>query len=122
LGCAVNGGALGMIYALVLQSLLATLGYAALAGVMVYGVQRATFAFVLYILLAFGVVGGLLAAALKMFLPNIGEHMMSGITLRIFASVTGNGTLALPIIEYVVYAAAAATLSAIAFHKKEMEF
>ena len=122
LGCAVNGGALGMIYALALQALLATLGYAALAGVMVYGLQRATFAFVLYILLAFGIVGGLLATVLKMFLPNVGEHLLSGITLRIFSGVTGGGPLALPIIEYAVYAAAAAALSAIAFNKKEMEF
>ena len=122
LGWPPGGGAWAMLYALALQALLATLGYAALAGVMVYGLQRATFAFVLYILLAFGIVGGLLATVLKMFLPNVSEHLLSGITLRIFAGVTGGGSPALPAMEYAIYIAGAAALSAIAFHKKEMEF
>jgi len=111
-----------IIYAASLKFLLMTVAFAVLSGIAVYGLQRATFAIVLYILLAFGVVSGLLSAAVKPFAPGIANYLMPGISDRIMAGVIGGGPLFLPVIEYVVYVAAAAALSALAFNKKEMEF
>jgi len=140
-----------MIYATSVKYLLTVIAYCALSGIVVYGLQRATFAIVSYILLAFGVVGSLVSVALNTFAPSLVKHLISGITDRILIGMisggsggsgisgisgisggsvgsggsggSGNGgLLIMPVIEYIVFVLIAVTLSIIAFHKKEMEF
>jgi len=111
-----------MVYAVSLKFLLMTIAFATLSGIVVYGIQRTTFAIVTYILLAFGIVGGLLASGLKSFAPGLADYLMSGITDRVMASVVSGGSLIMPGIEYIAYIAIAAALSLLTFNKKEMEF
>jgi len=122
LGCNVTMDQMTVIYAVSLKFLLMTLAFAALSSIAAYGVQRTTFAIVSYILLAFGVVGALIAAVSNVLELNIAEHIISGITDRILAGIITDGSLTLPIIEYVGYILTAAVFSVIAFHRKEMEF
>jgi len=56
------------------------------------------------------------------FAPNLGSHLMLGISDRILMAVTSGGALLGLVFEYVVYVVIALVLSAVAFHKKEMEF
>jgi len=122
LGCAANTGIIMAVYAISIKFMLITLAFSALSGIAVYGFQRTTFAIVLYILLAFNVVGSLLAAALKPFVPNLAAHLMSGITDRIFACVISGVLPVLPAAEYILYTAIALSLSIMVFYLKEMEF
>jgi ABC-type transport system involved in multi-copper enzyme maturation permease subunit len=127
LGWTAAAGTLALVFAVSLKYFLTTLGYAILAGIAVYGWQRPTFAMVLYIILAFNIVGGLVRAFLANMVGDetayaISSHLLSGITDRIFAGLIGNVPLAAPCLEYAVYAVVVAALSVLAFHKKEMEF
>ena len=122
LGQAPATGVAAAVYAAALKYYLTSIAFAALSGVVVYGLQRATFAIVTYILLAFGVVSGLFAIALDTFAPGLKEHMMPGITDRIFLGLIGGGPLAAPVIEYAAYVLGFIALSALAFYRKEMEF
>jgi len=115
-------GVAAVVYAVALKYYLTSIAFAALSGVVVYGLQRATFAIVTYILLAFGVVSGLLAIVLDTFAPRLKEHLMPGITDRIFLGLAGGGPLSAPSIEYAVYVLIFIALSALAFYRKEMEF
>ena len=111
-----------MVYALSLKYLLMTTAFSVLSGIVVYGLQRATFAVVTYILLAFNIVSGLLATALKAFAPSLTGVLISGITDNMMAGVINSKSLMMPIVEYVIYVGLAMALSMIAFTKKEMEF
>ncbi|MCL2672226.1 MAG: hypothetical protein FWF10_09375 [Clostridiales bacterium] len=122
LGCAATPGQLGMVYIVAYKYLLLTMAYATLSGIVAYGLQRTTFAIVAYILLAFNIVGGLVAAAGNMLLINLQPHLLSGVTDRIIVAMAGGGFPVLPVIEYAAYILVAAVLSAVVFHKKEMEF
>jgi len=105
-----------------LKYLLTALAFAALSGVVTYGLQRATFAIVTYLLLSFGVVGGLVSTVLNTFAPSLSGFLMSAISDRILLGMLGSGPLVLPVAEYVVYVLAGLVLSAVAFFRKEMEF
>ena len=122
LGQTVTADAAAMVYAVSLKYLLVTLAYSALSGIVAYGLQRATFAIVTYLLLAFGVVGSLLAVALRTFAPGLAEHLVSAITDGILLGVISGARAAMPVLEYIVYLLAGLALSAIAFNHKEMEF
>jgi len=111
-----------MIYAVSAKYFLTTVAFSVLSGIVVYGLQRTTFAIVTYVLLAFGVVSGLLAMGLKTFAPGLINYLMSGISDRVFAGMIGGGALIAPVVEYIIYVAIAAVLSALAFYRKEMEF
>jgi len=115
-------GAMATVYAVSFNYFLLTVAYAAVSGVAVYGLQRATFAIVLYILLSFNVISGLLAAALRTFAPGLTGYLASGIAGRIVAGVMGGGPIAGPFVEYAAYLAIMTTLSVAAFRRKEMEF
>jgi len=126
-GWTATASTMTMVYAVSFKYLLITIGYSALSGIVVYGLQRTTFAMVLYILFAFNIVGSLF----KLFLVNmvgvgfaslITDRLMPGITDRIFAGIISGGPLALPVIEYIIYVAIVVMVSVIAFNKKEMEF
>jgi hypothetical protein len=110
-----------------LKAALFAIAYAAIAGVVVYGLQRSTFAMVFYILLSLGVIGQLLMAVaswdfISAFVPNLSNYLVSNIVVNLTIGAAA-GTIAwLPIVEYIAYIAAAYVLSAVAFHKKELEF
>jgi ABC-type transport system involved in multi-copper enzyme maturation permease subunit len=127
LGWTAAAGAMATVFAISLKYYLLSLGFAALAGIAVYGWQRPTFAMVLYIILAFNIIGGLVRVFLVNMLGDeaayaIASHLLSGITDRIFAGVISDALLSAPYFEYIMYMAIAAALSVLAFHKKEMEF
>jgi len=122
LGRAAPADAAAMIFAISLKHLLTSLAYAALSGIVVYGLQRATFAIVSYLLLAFGVIGSLVSVALNMFAPDLTEYLMQGISNRLLTGVLVGGSLTSPVIEYIIYILVSLALSAAAFFRKEMEF
>ena len=110
------------VYIVSMRYFLLCTAFTAVSGVAVYGLQRATFAIVLYVLLAFNVVGGLLASALRTFAPGLTIYLASGIAGRIITGVMTGAPVLRPIAEYLFHLAFMTALSAIAFHKKEMEF
>jgi ABC-type transport system involved in multi-copper enzyme maturation permease subunit len=122
LGCIGTANQMAMIYAVSLKFLLMTLAFAAISSIIVYGLQRTTFAMVSYILLAFSVIGTLITAVSKMLELNITDHLVSGITDRMLAGIISGVLLPLPIIEYIIYILIVTMFAVIAFHKKEMEF
>jgi len=122
LGQAADASMATMIFAVSLKHLLTVIAYSSLSGIVVYGLQRTTFAIVTYLLLAFGVVGSLISAALGIFAPNISGHLVSGITDRILFGMMSGAPLSAALAEYVVYVLVAITFSIVAFLKKEMEF
>jgi hypothetical protein len=126
LGWPAAGSDLATVYILISKAFLATVAYAALAGIVVYGVQRATFAMVLYILLVSGIVSQLITQLLMLMAsdiaPGIASHMVPGIAGRLSAGLTAGDSIIAPVAECLAYAVIAASLSALAFNKKEMEF
>jgi len=122
LGHAAAAGMLGPIFAVSLKYLLMTLAFSALSGIVVYGLQRATFAIVTYLLLAFGVIGSLISLALHTFAPGLTAYLASGITDRILSGIIRGDSLTAPVIELIVYVLVALALSAAAFFRREMEF
>ena len=122
LGWPASAATWGILYAASAKFALLTVLFTALAGIVVYGLQRPTFAVVAYVLLAFGVVSGLVATALGAFAPGLADFLATGITDRVFTALTSGGAPTWPMIEYGVYLLVAMTLAVVAFHKKEMEF
>ncbi|MDR0249261.1 MAG: hypothetical protein LBI44_06365 [Oscillospiraceae bacterium] len=127
LGFAASGAVMARIYAAALKFCLVTVGYCALSGAAVYGLQRATAAVVLYILLSLNVVGGLLAVLLRNALGEaaataIASRTLSGITDRLLDALVGSASALPPLVEFTAYTAASVLLSAALFYKKELEF
>ena len=121
-GQVATAGMAKMLFATAFKYLLASLAYAALSGIVVYGLQRTTFAIVTYLLLAFGVVSGLVSVALNMFAPSLIQHLITGITDRILLTLVSGGSLVFPLIEYTVYVVIAVAVSLVVFSRREMEF
>lgn len=111
-----------MVYAISIKFWLMTVGFSALCGIIVYGLQRTTFAFVTYILLAFGIISGLINTAFNAFAPFLKRFLLSGITDGIMFGITNGSSIVWPIVEYMIYLVIAIVLSVLAFSKKEMEF
>ncbi|MDR2697003.1 MAG: hypothetical protein LBB40_00840 [Holophagales bacterium] len=122
LGQVATADMMATIYAALFKFFLITIAFASLSGIAVYSLQRATFAIVLYILLTFNVISGLLKVAFNTVAPNLASCLISGITDKLLAGIKGGGAIALPIFEYVIYVAITVVLSVVVFHKKEMEF
>ncbi|MDR1565131.1 MAG: ABC transporter permease [Oscillospiraceae bacterium] len=127
LGAAPTAAALGTVYIKAFVALLTTVAFSALTGIVVYGLQRKTFAMVLYVLLSFGIISQLISMLLNSDIirgiaPNLDKHLMTGITDRIEQGLTSGQPVILIFIEYIIYVAVALTLSVLAFHKKELEF
>ena len=125
-GHAAGTGGLRMIYSLSLKYLLATVGCSALAATAVYGTQKPTFAFVLYILLALNIIGGLVTLLVSGTLGAgaasfVAGRLFSGVTDRILEGVTGGQNPARAAVEYLAYVAVASAASIAAFMKKETE-
>jgi len=126
-GWAATANSMKIVFAVSLKYFLTTVGFSTLAGIAAYGLQRSTFAMVLYILFAFNIVGGLLTVFLVSMVgansaSTITSLLMAGITDRILAGITSGGPLLIAIINYMIYIFIASTISVIAFSKKEMEF
>jgi len=111
-----------MLFSISLKYFLMTVGFAALSGIAVYGLQRNTFAMVFYIVLSFNVVGGILTVALNMFAPDLTQYLLSGITDRIMLAIVEGGSVITPTIAYLFYLGVALVASVWAFHRTEMEF
>jgi ABC-type transport system involved in multi-copper enzyme maturation permease subunit len=127
LGAPASAGALGPIYAWAFKAFMETLAFGSLAAVAVYGLQRAVFGMVTYVLLALGVVSQLVGLLLNWdlirgLLPGLSDHLMAGISLRTLLGLLSGASVAQPLAEYGVYLAATAALSLLAFHQKELEF
>ena len=94
---------------------------------MVYGMQRKTFAVVLYILLALGIVSQLASlilqsALIRGIMPGLENHLIPSITDKIQFGLTNGEPVILIFGEYLIYVAIVLALSVFAFHKKEVEF
>jgi len=111
-----------LVYASAIQALLMTVGCAALAGILVYGLQKTTLGVLAYVLLALGVVASLLSIGLKMVAPWFIPHLLTGVTGRVFAGLAGTAPIGWPLIEFGAYVVAAVVASTIVFTRKEMEF
>jgi len=122
LGWSVTADALTTISASFVKYLLATIAYSVLSGIVVYGLQRTTFAVVLYIVFAFDIAGSLIGGAVASYAPYLSDYLMTNITTNIMVGIESGSDLAMPIVLYIIFVAVAAVLSALAFTKKEMEF
>jgi len=122
LGQPVTASVVATVCAVSVKYLLASIAFAALSGIVVYGLQRSTFAIVSFLLLAFGVVGSLVSVALNTFAPSLTRHLMSGISDAILLGLLGGSPLSMPVVEYVIYVLIGLALSVIVFFRKEMEF
>ncbi|GHU09858.1 hypothetical protein FACS189431_8520 [Alphaproteobacteria bacterium] len=119
--------AMSAAYTEALVKLLAMFAYTAISAIVVYGLQRPTFAIVVYLLLSLGVVSQLLGLILSWdmiasLLPGLSEHLITGITTKIQLGLLVDSPIVMPIVEYGIYIMAATVLSVVAFNKKELEF
>jgi hypothetical protein len=125
-GCAAKTSSIPTLYIIMLKYFLLILAYASIAGIAVYGTQRKTFSMVLYILLATGIIGGLIELILFFIFKEKSSdytvHLIGNITNRILLGIDGKDKLIMPIIEYIAYIIIAAGTSIAALHRKEMEF
>ena len=122
LGCAATLSLMAMVYVFSFKFMLMTLAYIVFSSIVAFGLQRATFAMVTYILFAFNIINVMLTSAAKALKLNLGGHLLSGVTDRIIAGMITGGSLIFPLMEYAAYIIIALAFSALAFHKKEMEF
>jgi hypothetical protein len=111
-----------MIYAVSLKFMLMTIAFQAISSIVVYGLQRVTFAVVTYLLLAFSVVDTLITAISNILELNSTGYLVPGVTDRIMVGLISGAPAFVPFLEYSLYIASALILSIIAFYKKEMEF
>lgn len=127
LGYPSSATTLAIAYAWALKIFLTTLVFAAISAIIVYGLQRPTFGMVAYLVLTLGVVNQLLTLAfnLKMIrslAPNLSDHLASNVLGKITDGILFGEPLAGPVIECLLYLAAAIVVSILAFRKKELEF
>jgi len=125
-GCLGGINSIPALYMIAFRYFLHMLAYAAIAGIAVYGLQKKTFSMILYILLAAGLIGGVIEFMFfiiaKENASNYTSHFISNVINRIFTGIDGNGPPVMPVVEYIAYIIIAAAVSTAAFHQKEMEF
>jgi len=122
LGAGADAQAAASVFIESLRYFLMSAAYSAMSGVVVYGLQRATFAVAAYLLLSFGVVGGLIAAAFRQFAPGLADYLVPGVVNKLISAIAEGTPALMPFAIYALYLAAAAAVSVAAFEKKEMEF
>jgi hypothetical protein len=119
---------MGLVGLFALRNLLTTVAFAAVAGILVYGLQRSTFAIVCYLILVLGIVDGLLVQAFMLdfftaIAPDLGNHLLERIANRILGGLLESGTVPLlAAIEYVIYLIVSIALSVLVFTRRELEF
>jgi ABC-type transport system involved in multi-copper enzyme maturation permease subunit len=110
-----------------LFSLLLTFAFSALTAIVVYGLQRGTFAMVLFVVLSTGSVSNMLGLLLKWHViadvfPGLEQHLAYAVAMKLAGYVAaGEPVLALTA-EFLAYCAVATALAVLAFRKKELEF
>jgi len=122
-GFAATASQIRLVGAVIVQFILMTLGFAAVAAIVVYGTQKPTFAVVTYFMLAFNVVTMLINAASSLLNVNLSAHLISGTTSQMmmgFAAPGGN--VLAPLLEYLGYVVLAVVAAIILFKNREMEF
>ena len=123
LGYPATGAAAGYVIAFALQNVLLTMGFGAIAAIVVYGTQKPTFAAVTYFMLAFNVVTMLLRAVAGLLEINIAGRLISGTTDSILLSTITPGAIPIaPVFEYLAYLAIAVGAAIFVFRRREMEF
>lgn len=127
LGWPAAPSALRLVALVALRYLLVTVGAAAVASSAAYGLQRPTFAMVLYILLSLNVIGGLISAFLRLVIGGpvveaILDRLLAGIADRLFISLLGATSPWGPLLEYLLYVGLALAVATSAFVHKETEF
>jgi len=122
LGAPAGLGALEIVYATGLKYALLTLAYCAISSIVVYGIQRTTFAVVTYVLFAFYVVRTLLVAVANMFGWDASGYTISGLTDQIMYALLSGGWVVWPVAGVVAYLLVAVVASVLVFDRKEMEF
>jgi ABC-type transport system involved in multi-copper enzyme maturation permease subunit len=127
-GHVTTGESLAIAYANALSYLMAMLAFSAIAAIVVYGLQRTTFAIVIYILLALGQIDQLIVLAFSMqflanLVPNIQDYLITGVTATVKSKLLfGVGNVGSALALYGCYVVAATGLAIAAFRKKELEF
>jgi len=123
LGHAATGPVVGFVFAVALQNLLLTIGFAVVAAIVVYGTQKPTFAAVTYFMLAFNVVTMIIRAVTGMLDIDLSGRLLSGTAANIMLGlVTPGGSGAAPWVEYLAYLALAIGAAIFVFKRREMEF
>jgi len=122
-GFAASSGQMRMILGIAAQFVLMTIGFAAVAAVVVYGTQKPTFAVVTYFMLAFNVVTMLLNAVANLLGFNLTNRFISGTTVRMMLGMAMPGNpLWAPSLEFLAYLAIATLAAIVIFRNREMEF
>jgi ABC-type transport system involved in multi-copper enzyme maturation permease subunit len=119
--------ALPEVYVWGLKALMESVAFATLSGIVVYGLQRATFSMVTYLMLSLYIVSQLVGLLLNWEMiasiaPGLPSHLITGISIRMLQDILSQTFPVAPILEYIVYVAVAVLLSIWAFYKKELEF
>lgn len=125
LGFAAVGIQLRGVLVIAVQYWLLTLGFAAVAAMVVYGLQRSTFAVVGYFMLAFSVVTMLVNAVSTLLHVDLSDHLLTGTTIRIMGALLepgGLSSLIAPGLEFLLYLVLATITAIFAFKNREMEF
>jgi len=112
----------GWVFAVALKYFLMTVAFFALSSIVVYAIQRTTFALVTYLLFGFNVITTLITAVSKIAGLNVGGYVVSGLTDKIFLGVVNGNVMIAPLLGYLCYLIIALVLAAVAFTNKEMEF
>jgi len=100
-------------------SLLKLLAYSTIASVVVYGIQKATFSIVAFILLVTGLISQILFLILTHIKDIIDLYQFT--LIPIVGGFIQEATF-LTLLPYIIYVAIFFALSIIAFHKKDLEF
>jgi ABC-type transport system involved in multi-copper enzyme maturation permease subunit len=121
------GGMLNLSAGIFMQAGLLAVAYAAVASIVVFGIQKATLAITAYIFIAVGLARQLLGAVLgqEVVVNTVGDltqYLAHSITSGILTSVVTGPFDSLLVVQYVVYVAVAVVISVYVFRKKELEF
>ena len=111
-----------MVFITSLTQLMMTVAFFAFSSIVAFGLQRTTFAFVVYILFGFSVVTMLVKTVFSLAHIEISQYLVSGITNTLMARMVNGASVVAPVLEYAAYIIVAIALSVLAFRKKEMEF
>jgi ABC-type transport system involved in multi-copper enzyme maturation permease subunit len=111
------------IYELLFKYFLITVTFMAFSGMVVYGIQRSTFAIVAYIVLTIGLVGQLLTLLLSNLAENAADNLPTNIINRLYSNLTsGDASILWLCVELIIYIAFSLIISVFLFKRKEMEF
>jgi ABC-2 type transport system permease protein len=126
-GAAMGIDTIVLFLKMVLNPLLLTIGYVSIAGIFVYGIQKATFSIVAYVLLSLGIISTILEKLLKhdaiqSIFGDLSKYMLTNIVSRFSSYIMGVDSNGWTILQYCIYLLIVLAISTVVFHKKELEF